>query len=354
MMDLIKLKALLNGVCSMTPQFEYSEVLDFHLRWYTEEDSRRYNSLSKAIGNLNSHKEFAWDHSNAFINGILEGFISKQPIVDKHGDHLIYDILVPEYTNNQYHSKLLGCVLAGTVTIPCSNTNSSKMKYLPHEAFFSKKSYVIDNYGYLKTPIKSKKHSVDDTNGKAIKYKLYSILDNLDLSVLKELHRNGLHANIVMVRLQSTYMREKGKTLLNDITVPGSRIEYVGNDERYNKISKVMKTMLSEHSIDESTWNVKLLNVISSNYVRVNFRLNSSTSNALKTLIGEFNKNDVIPIRFNWDNANGRRENIIGGIVVCPIDSLNVLSNKLKLFGVKYFKVTHEYEILLREIEKMN
>lgn len=90
--------------------------------------------------------------------------------------------------------------------------------------------------------------------------------------------------------------------------------------------------------------------VLSKSYLRINFRLQRSSSDCLPTLMKQFEQNNVVPIRFNWSNPYGTNteKHVIGGNVFCPYEHFDRYMARIKLYGLKKATVSVNNGLLTR------
>lgn len=91
----------------------------------------------------------------------------------------------------------------------------------------------------------------------------------------------------------------------------------------------------------------KKTEITNGNFVKINFRLTSSTDKCERILFSSFEKGEILPTRLNWKNDNGERI-ISGGTVLCPFDKADRFKNKMTLYGIESFRLTYSVDLFLR------
>lgn len=116
------------------------------------------------------------------------------------------------------------------------------------------------------------------------------------------------------------------------------------DEERYhtNKPTQVMTKTYANYSglsLEEAEEyiTVRQKEVLDGPYLRINFRLQRSSSDCLPTLMKQFEQNNVVPIRLNWSSPYGTatEKHVIGGNVFCPYEHFDRYMARIKLYGLK-------------------
>lgn len=175
----------------------------------------------------------------------------------------------------------------------------------------------------------------------------YQIIDDYELSFLKALSSRNLTSNVMYVQ-QPLYKKDILKTeLFNVYGVDGAVFDTT--EPRKMAITKVMTALLESYNINPHAWSDKKNKVLGDNYIRINFNLGKNNRDVSKFMVDEFLRNDIVPLRFSWSTGYDNKH-IIGGSVLCPLDSHVKFVNKLKLYNVSRCRKLIDKDDFRREI----
>lgn len=80
----------------------------------------------------------------------------------------------------------------------------------------------------------------------------------------------------------------------------------------------------------------KQYSLLDTNFIKINFRLESANKNTWSFLFNGIDKGNVVPSMINWKNGIPQ-----GGIVYCPVEYFAKFINRLKLFNYSYLNLNY-------------
>lgn len=179
-------------------------------------------------------------------------------------------------------------------------------------------------------------------------FKQYNVLKYILIAIPYLVDKDGNQQN-----LHSSFLQYIKKIAL-------SKYPNIIVDSRIDTSTSATKTMVSNYSKysglseDESRklLEAKKEEIVSNNFVKINFRLTSSTDKCEKILFSSFEKGEILPTRLNWKEHYTNRT-ISGGTVLCPFDKADRFKNKMTLYGIETFRVSYSVELFLKYSDQL-